>query len=169
MTSGSCGVFQNRTSWPPSSPPRGACFFWGRGGGAEHCNVRGAVIWVPPPKRKNCPSQTPPPTPSSPRGRLANNSLGFFLYHHRFTPPPHSPCSTWWFACAVLLCPWGRTVRCARAMRKVGWFSPPVATGPRVLNSAPYTPLLVHQGLFAPPPPRVQRTLLVQTAFFWGT
>ena len=41
---------------------------------------------------------------------------------------------------------WGRTVRCARAMptlcacvlcEKVGCFSPPVATGPAVLNSAP--------------------------------
>ena len=31
----------------------------------------------------------------------------------------------------------GRTVRCARAVRKVGSFPPPVATGPRVLNSAP--------------------------------
>ena len=33
------------------------------------------------------------------------------------------------------LCP-----RCARAVQKVGCFSPPVATGPRVLNSAPYSP-----------------------------
>ena len=32
---------------------------------------------------------------------------------------------------------WGRTVRRARAVRKVGCFPPPVATGPRVLNSAP--------------------------------
>ena len=42
----------------------------------------------------------------------------------------------------------GRTVRCARAVRKVGCFPPPVATDPKVLNSAPYTPLLVHQGFF---------------------
>ena len=28
-------------------------------------------------------------------------------------------------------------LRCARAVRKVGCFPPPVATGPRVLNSAP--------------------------------
>ena len=32
---------------------------------------------------------------------------------------------------------WGRTVHCARAVRKGGCFPPPVATGPRVLNSAP--------------------------------
>ena len=32
---------------------------------------------------------------------------------------------------------WGRTVRCARAVPKVGCFPSPVATGPRVLNSAP--------------------------------
>ena len=31
----------------------------------------------------------------------------------------------------------GHTVRCARAVRKVGCFPLPVATGPRVLNSAP--------------------------------
>ena len=31
----------------------------------------------------------------------------------------------------------GRTARCVLAVRKVGCFSPPVATGPRVLNSAP--------------------------------
>ena len=31
----------------------------------------------------------------------------------------------------------GRTVRCARAVPKVGCFSPPIATGPGVLNSAP--------------------------------
>ena len=31
----------------------------------------------------------------------------------------------------------GCTVRC---VRKVGFFSPPVATGPRVPNSAPYSP-----------------------------
>ena len=37
--------------------------------------------------------------------------------------------------------PWGRTVRCAHAVRKVGCFPPPVATGPRVLNSAPPMPL----------------------------
>ena len=35
----------------------------------------------------------------------------------------------------------GRTVRCVRAVRKVGCFPPPVATGPRVLSSAP--PMLV--------------------------
>ena len=34
----------------------------------------------------------------------------------------------------------GCTVRCARAVRKVGCFSPLAATGPRVLNSAPYSP-----------------------------
>ena len=34
----------------------------------------------------------------------------------------------------------GRTVRCASAVRKVGCFSPPVAMGPRVLNSAPFSP-----------------------------
>ena len=44
-----------------------------------------------------------------------------------------------WFAGVPKLL-WGRTVRCARAVRKVGCFSPPVATGPRVLNSAPYSP-----------------------------
>ena len=33
----------------------------------------------------------------------------------------------------------GRTVRCARAVRKVGCFPSPVATGPRVLNAAPPT------------------------------
>ena len=52
----------------------------------------------------------------------------------------------------------GRTVRCARAVRKVGCFPPPVATDPKALNSAPYhplpytlhltTPLLVHQKIF---------------------
>ena len=31
----------------------------------------------------------------------------------------------------------GRTVRCARAVRKAGCFPPPVATGPRALNSVP--------------------------------
>ena len=31
----------------------------------------------------------------------------------------------------------GRTVRCARAVQEVGCFPPPVATGPRVLHSAP--------------------------------
>ena len=30
---------------------------------------------------------------------------------------------------------WAHTVRCARAVRKVGCFPPPVATGPRVLSS----------------------------------
>ena len=38
--------------------------------------------------------------------------------------------------------PRGRTLRCARcarAVRKVGCFPPLVATGPRVLNSAPYS------------------------------
>ena len=35
---------------------------------------------------------------------------------------------------------WGRTVRCARAVRKVGCFSPPVATDPKALNSAPCHP-----------------------------
>ena len=43
----------------------------------------------------------------------------------------------------------GRTVRCVRAVRKLGCFPPPVATGPRVLNSAPYSPCwytMVHQG-----------------------
>ena len=34
---------------------------------------------------------------------------------------------------------WGRTVRCARAVREVGCFPPSVATGPTVLNSAPYS------------------------------
>ena len=34
------------------------------------------------------------------------------------------------------------------AVRKVGCFPPPVATGPRVRNSAPYSPLLVHLGCF---------------------
>ena len=34
----------------------------------------------------------------------------------------------------------GRTVRCARTVRKVSCFPPPVAMGPRVLNSAPYSP-----------------------------
>ena len=33
----------------------------------------------------------------------------------------------------------GRTARYARAVRTGGCFSPPVATGPRVLNSAPYS------------------------------
>ena len=41
----------------------------------------------------------------------------------------------------------GRTVRCARAVRKVGCFPPPEATGPRMLISAPYSPVLVHRGL----------------------
>ena len=36
--------------------------------------------------------------------------------------------------------PRGRTVRCAHAVRKVGCFSPPAATGPSVLNSVPYSP-----------------------------
>ena len=31
----------------------------------------------------------------------------------------------------------GRTVRCARAVRKAGCFPPPVVTGPKALNSAP--------------------------------
>ena len=31
-------------------------------------------------------------------------------------------------------------LRCAYAGRKVCYFPPPVATGPRVLNSAPYSP-----------------------------
>ena len=34
----------------------------------------------------------------------------------------------------------GCTVRCARAVRKAGCFPPPVATDPKVLNSAPYSP-----------------------------
>ena len=33
----------------------------------------------------------------------------------------------------------GRSVRFAHAVRKVGSFPPPVETGPRVLNSAPYS------------------------------
>ena len=41
------------------------------------------------------------------------------------------------------LCP-----RCARAVRKVGCFPSPVATDPKAQNSAPYSPLLVHQGFF---------------------
>ena len=39
---------------------------------------------------------------------------------------------------------WGRTVRCARAVPKVGCSPAPVATGPRVLNSAP--PVLFLNG-----------------------
>ena len=39
---------------------------------------------------------------------------------------------------------WRRTVRCARAVRKFGCFPPPVATGPRVLTSAP--PILFWNG-----------------------
>ena len=34
----------------------------------------------------------------------------------------------------------GRTVRCARSVRKVGCFPPLVATDPKVQNSAPYPP-----------------------------
>ena len=34
----------------------------------------------------------------------------------------------------------GHNVRCARAVPRVGCFPPPVAMGPRVLNSAPYSP-----------------------------
>ena len=34
---------------------------------------------------------------------------------------------------------WGRTVRCALAVRKLGCLPPLVATGPRALNSAPYS------------------------------
>ena len=33
-----------------------------------------------------------------------------------------------------------RAAPCAHGVRKVCCFSPPVATGPRVLNSAPYSP-----------------------------
>ena len=39
-----------------------------------------------------------------------------------------------WAACVI---EGGRTVRCARAVRNLGCFPPPVATGPRVLNAAP--------------------------------
>ena len=57
-------------------------------------------------------------------------------------------CMQWREGGAMLVGGWirGRTVRCARAVRQVGCVPPSVATGPRVLNSAPYTPLLVHQG-----------------------
>ena len=34
----------------------------------------------------------------------------------------------------------GRTVRCVHTMQKVGCFSPPVAMGPKLLNSATYSP-----------------------------
>ena len=42
----------------------------------------------------------------------------------------------------------GRTVCCARAVRKVGCFPPPVATDPKVLNSAPYTPCWCTRDFF---------------------
>ena len=43
----------------------------------------------------------------------------------------------WHFRFSILSRLWGRTVRCARAVPKVGGFPSPVATGPRVLTSAP--------------------------------
>ena len=43
----------------------------------------------------------------------------------------------------------GRTVRRARAVQKVDCFPPPVAMGPRVLNSAPDSPCW-HTGNFFP-------------------
>ena len=42
----------------------------------------------------------------------------------------------------------GRTVRCARAVRNVGCLPPPVATDPKVLNSAPYTRPAGTPGIF---------------------
>ena len=46
------------------------------------------------------------------------------------------------------LCSRGRAVRCARAVRKVGHFPPPVTTGPRVLYSAPYSPCWYTRDFF---------------------
>ena len=42
----------------------------------------------------------------------------------------------------------GRTVRCAPAVQKAGCFPPPVATGPRGLNSAPYSPCWYTRDFF---------------------
>ena len=42
----------------------------------------------------------------------------------------------------------GRTVHCAHTVRKVGCFPPWVATGPRVLNSAPYSPCWYTRDFF---------------------
>ena len=42
--------------------------------------------------------------------------------------------------CEQKRCLWGRTVRCARAVRNVGYFPSPVAMGPIVLTSAPHSP-----------------------------
>ena len=39
-------------------------------------------------------------------------------------------------------------MRCARAVRKVSCFSPPVAKGPGVLNPAPYSPCWYTRDFF---------------------
>ena len=64
---------------------------------------------------------------AGPHGQRSRRSPGLI------PTEPHFPCHTP-VASRVSR---GRTVRCARAVRKVGCFPPPVATGPKVLNSAP--------------------------------
>ena len=41
---------------------------------------------------------------------------------------------------------WGRTLCCTRTVQKDGCFSPPVAMGPRVLNSARYRGVFTQRG-----------------------